>query len=73
MERCIEDLEYALRLLDKAAIARQARDASQRLRGLSRLAGGRRAPDSQSSGTVSEVKKLNVRLRVGVEFKMVFD
>lgn len=58
IEACIDDVEYALRLLQKAAVARQARVAGQKPGGLCRAVrnegvGGA----SQSSGTVSEVRE----------------
>lgn len=64
VQACVDDVEYALRLMQKAALARQARDSAQTPEGL-RSSGGLRggaAVDSQSSGTVSEV---------GVEFATV--
>lgn len=56
VQACVDDVEYALRLMQKAALARQARDSAQTPEGL-RSSGGLRgaAGDSQSSGTVSEV------------------
>lgn len=55
MEECTEELEYAVRLLQKAAAARQARVAAQTPEGAV-SAGG----DVQSSGTISEVGPLMV-------------
>eukprot|EP00903_Cladosiphon_okamuranus_P008699 g8335.t1 len=53
VQACVDDVEYALRLMQKAAVARQARVSVQTpegLRSFLRAAGD----DSQSSGTVSE-------------------
>ncbi|CAM9336242.1 unnamed protein product, partial [Ectocarpus sp. 12 AP-2014] len=58
VQACIGDVEYALRLLQKAALARQARVSAQTSEGIRSLlsSGGGRvgAGESQSSGTVSE-------------------
>lgn len=58
MQACIGNVEYALRLLQKAALARQARVSAQTPEGmrslLSRGGGRGGAGESQSSGTVSE-------------------
>lgn len=56
IETCIEDAEYALRLIQKASLARQARVAAQTPEGvLSAFRnGGGAAGLSQSSGTASE-------------------
>ncbi|CAM9230899.1 unnamed protein product, partial [Ectocarpus sp. 13 AM-2016] len=58
VQACIGDVEYALRLLQKAALARQARVSAQTPEGmrslLSRGGGRGGAGESQSSGTVSE-------------------
>ncbi|CAM9831866.1 unnamed protein product, partial [Ectocarpus sp. 8 AP-2014] len=58
VQACIGDVEYALRLLQKAALARQARVSAQTPEGmrslLSRSGGRGGAEESQSSGTVSE-------------------
>lgn len=55
MESCIEESEYALRLLQKAAVARQARKAAQTPEGLSLGAAGARGMGARPSGTLSEV------------------
>ena len=55
VQACVDDVEYALRLMQKAAVARQARVSVQTpegLRSFLRAGGG----DSQSSGTVSEAR-----------------
>ncbi|CAB1119943.1 unnamed protein product [Ectocarpus sp. CCAP 1310/34] len=58
VQACIGDVEYALRLLQKAALARQARVSAQTPEGmrslLSRGGGRGGAGESQSSGTASE-------------------
>lgn len=57
VQACVDDVEYALRLMQKAAVARQARVSVQTpegLRSFLRAGGG----DSQSSGTVSEARFL---------------
>lgn len=56
VQACVDDVEYALRLMQKAAVARQARVSVQTpegLRSFLRAGGG----DSQSSGTVSEARR----------------
>lgn len=55
VQTCVDDVEYALRLMQKAAVARQARVSVQTPEGLrsSLRTGGE---DSQSSGTVSEAR-----------------
>lgn len=61
IEACIGDVEYALRLMQKAAVARQARVAGQTPGGLLLCRTVRdkdMAAASQSSGTVSEVSKV---------------
>lgn len=62
MQACVDDVEYALRLMQKAAVARQARVSVQTPEGLRSFlrAGG---DDSQSSGTVSEARRKEWRER----------
>lgn len=69
IEACIDDVEYALRLMHKASLARQARVAAQTPEGLSssfRHGGG--AGCSQSDGTVSEASALHVLMYVRSEW-----
>ena len=63
IEACIDDVEYALRLMHKASLARQARVGAQTPEGLLnsfRHGGG--AGCSQSDGTVSEASAVHVLL-----------
>lgn len=63
IETCIDDVEYALRLMHKASLARQTRAAAQTPEGLSSSFRHWSGPGcSQSDGTVSEASAGHVLL-----------